>query len=81
MRTFDGNDHIIWIFQMNKFFDLHQASTLQNVAIASLYLDPNQFVWYQWIYDWKKDFTIFWSIFTNKFIAHYEDIKRHYSFI
>ena len=23
MRNFDGNDPITWIFQMEKFFDLH----------------------------------------------------------
>jgi hypothetical protein len=49
MRKFDGKDPITWIFQMEQFFDLHQVPTLQKVTLASLYLEPDQFVWYQWI--------------------------------
>ena len=37
MRKFDGKDPITWIFQMEKFFDLHQVPNLQKVTIASLY--------------------------------------------
>ena len=48
MRKFDGKDPITWIFQMKQFFDLHQVPNLQKVPIASLYLEPEQFVWYQW---------------------------------
>ena len=55
MRKFDGKDLIMWIFQMEQFFDLHQVPTTKNVTIASLYLDPDQFFWYQWICDCKKD--------------------------
>ena len=58
MRKFYGKDPITWIFKMEKFFDLHQVPTLQKVTIESLYLEPNQFVWYQWICDCKKDSTI-----------------------
>ena len=47
MRKFDGKNPIIWIFQMEQFFDIHQVSNLQKTPIASLYLDPEQFVWYQ----------------------------------
>ena len=42
-------------FQMEQFFDLHQVPTLQKVTIASLYLEPDQFVWYQWLCDRKND--------------------------
>jgi hypothetical protein len=49
MRKFDGKDPITWIFQMEQFFDLHQVSTLQKVTLASLYLENDQFVWYQWL--------------------------------
>ena len=63
MRKFDGKDPITWIFQMEQFFDLHQVPILQKVTIASLYLEPDQFVWYQWICDHKKDCIIYWSIF------------------
>ena len=49
MRKFDGRDPITWIFQMEKFFDLHQVPNLQKVTIASLYLEPEQFVWDQWL--------------------------------
>ena len=46
MRKFDGKYPITWIFQMELFFDLHQVPNLQKVIIASLYLEPEQFVWY-----------------------------------
>ena len=49
MRMFDGKDPITWIFQMKQFFYLHQVPNLQKVTIASLYLEPEQFVWYQWL--------------------------------
>lgn len=54
MRKLDGRDPITWIFQMEQFFDLHQVSTLQKVTIASLYLEPEQFVWYQWLCERKR---------------------------
>ena len=63
MRKFDGKDPITWIFHKEKFFDVHQEPTWQNVTIASLYLEPDQFVWYQWLSDRKKnDYIISWSI-------------------
>jgi hypothetical protein len=46
MRKFDGKNPITWILQMEKLFDLHNVSHTQKVWIASLYLEPNQFVWY-----------------------------------
>jgi hypothetical protein len=46
MRKFDGKDPITWILQMEQFFDLHNKPHTQKVRIASLYLEPNQFVWY-----------------------------------
>ena len=64
-RNFDGKDSITWIFQMEQFFDLHQVPTLQKVTIASLYLEPDQFVWYQWICDYKNNSIVSWSIFTD----------------
>jgi gas vesicle protein len=47
MRKFDGKDPITWILQMEQFFDLHDVTHTQKVRIASLYLEPNQFVWYR----------------------------------
>jgi hypothetical protein len=44
MRKFDGKDPITWILQMEQFFDLHNVPHTQKVQIASLYLEPNQFV-------------------------------------
>jgi hypothetical protein len=44
MRKFDGKDPITWILQMEQFFDLHNVPHTQKVRIASLYLEPNQFV-------------------------------------
>jgi hypothetical protein len=46
MRNFDGKDPIKWILQMDKFFDLHDVPHTQKVQIASLYSEPNKFVWY-----------------------------------
>ena len=65
MRKFDGEDPITWIFQMEQFFDLHQVPSMQKVTIASLYLELDQFVCYQWIWDRKNESIISWSIFTE----------------
>jgi len=46
MRKFDGKDPITWILQMEQYFDLHNVQNTQKVCIATLYLEPNQFVWY-----------------------------------
>jgi hypothetical protein len=51
----------------------------QKVRIASLYLEPNQFVWYRWICSHKSLIT--WRIFTEEMIAHYEDTRRNTFFI
>ena len=50
-RKFDGKGPMTWIFQMEQYFDLHEVPNLQKVTIASLYLEPKQFVWYQWLYE------------------------------
>jgi gas vesicle protein len=54
MRKFDGKDPITWILQMEQFFDLHNVPHTQKVQIASLYLEPNQFLWYRWICSCKS---------------------------
>ena len=54
MRKFDGKDPITCILQMEYFFDLRQVPNLQKVTTASLYLEPEQFVWYQWLCEQKK---------------------------
>jgi hypothetical protein len=46
MRKFDGKDPITWILHMEQLFDLDNVPHTQKVRIASLYLEPNQFVWY-----------------------------------
>ena len=81
MRKFDGKDPIKWIFQMKHLFDLHQVSTLQKSTFASLYLELDPFIWYQWLCEWKKDYIVSWSIFMNELIAHHGDIKRNTFFI
>jgi gas vesicle protein len=62
MRNFDGKDPITWILQMEQIFDLHNVPHTQKVRIASLCLEPNQFVWYQWLCSRKSLVT--WTIFT-----------------
>ena len=75
MRKFNGKDPITWILQMEQYFDLHNVKKPQKVRIASLYLEPNQFVWYQWIFSHKQIVT--WTIFMDEMIAHYEDTKSN----
>jgi hypothetical protein len=75
MRKFDGKDPITWILQMEQFFDLHNVPHTQKVWIASLSLEPNKFVWYQWLCSRKSLFT--WTIFTEEMIAHYEDTRNN----
>jgi hypothetical protein len=43
-RKLDGKYPITWIFQIDKFFYLHQVPRLQMVPIASLYLENDQCV-------------------------------------
>ena len=62
---------------MEQVFDLHQVPILQTVTIASLYLELDQFVWYWWLCDSKKESIISWSIFTKKLIAHFGDINNN----
>jgi hypothetical protein len=50
---------------MDQYFDLHQVTSLQKVPNASLYLDNDQFVWYQWLCERKKNSIISWSIFMD----------------
>ena len=47
MRKFNGKDPATWILQMEQFFDLNNVQNTQKVRIETLYLEPNQFVWYQ----------------------------------
>ena len=75
MRKFDGKDPATWILQMEQFFDLNNVQNTQKVRMATLYLEPNQFVWYQWLCSRKQFIT--WEIFTEELIAHYEDTKRN----
>ena len=49
MRKFDGKDPITWILHMEKYFDLHNVKNTQKVQIATLYLEPNQFIWFGWL--------------------------------
>jgi hypothetical protein len=79
MRKFDGKDPITWILQMEKFFDPHDVTHTQKVRIDSLYLEPNQFVWYRWLCSHKSLVT--WTIFMEEMIAHYEDTRRNTFFI
>jgi hypothetical protein len=75
MRKFDDKDPITWILQMEQFFDLHNVPHTQKVRISSLYLEPNQFVWYRWLCSRKSLVT--WTIFTEEMIAHYEDTRSN----
>jgi hypothetical protein len=60
---------------MEQFFDLHDVPQTEKVRIVSIHLEPNQFVWYQWICCRKS--LVAWKIFTKEMIAHYEDTRRN----
>jgi hypothetical protein len=75
MRKFDGKDPVTWILQMEQFFDLHNVPHTQKVQITSLYLEPNQFVWYRWLCSHRSLVT--WTIFKEEMIAHYEDTRSN----
>ena len=60
---------------MEQFFDLNNVQNTQKVRMETVYLEPNQFVWYQWLFSRKKIIT--WAIFTEELIAHYEDTKSN----
>jgi hypothetical protein len=60
---------------MEKLFDLHNVPQTQKVQFSSLYLEPNQFVWYRWLCSHKSLVT--WTIFMEEMIAHYEDTRSN----
>ena len=62
-----------------QLFDLHNVPHTQKVQIASLYLEPNKFVWYRWLFSHKSLVT--WTILMEEMIAHYEDTRRNTFFI
>ena len=75
MRKFDGKDPLTWINQMEIFFEIHQIPYRQKVTMASLYLEPDQFIWYRWLctHRRKKGLTVTWSIFTEELQAQYSN--------
>ena len=75
MRKFDVKDPATWILQMEQFFGLNNVQNTQKVCIATLYLEQNQFVWYQWLFSPKKIIT--WEIFMEDLTTHYEDTKSN----
>ena len=58
MRKFDGKDPITWILQMEQYFDLNNVKNTQKVSIATLYLEQNTFVWYQWLFSCNFFFSL-----------------------
>ena len=57
MRNFDGKDPVTWILQMEQYFELNNVKNTQKVRLATLYLEQNTFVWYQWLFSRKKNIT------------------------
>ena len=58
-----------------EIFYLNNMQNTRKVHIATLYLEPNQFVWYQWLYSRKQIVT--WAIFTEEMIAHGNFYRRN----
>jgi hypothetical protein len=77
MSKFDGKDAQTWISQMEHFFYLYQVMTQKKVIIASLYLEPEKFVWNQWLCEHKKGSIISWSIFSEELIEYHDDSKSN----
>jgi hypothetical protein len=75
MRKFDGKDPLTWINQMEIFFEVHEIPNGQKVTMASLYLEPDQFIWYQWLctHQRKKGLSISWSFFMEELQAQYSN--------
>ena len=62
---------------MEQFFDIQQVPNLQKVTISYLYLDSQQFVWYQWPCECKKNIIISRSIFIEELISYHNDVKSN----
>ena len=75
LRNFDGKDPVTWILIMEQYFDLNNVQNTQKVCIATLHLEQNTFLWYQWLCSRKKIVTS--SIFMEEMIAHYENTKSN----
>ena len=50
---------------------------IHKVTIVSLYLEPQKFVWYQWLCECKHNYIISWFIFTKEFIPYHDDVKSN----
>jgi hypothetical protein len=61
---------------MEQYFYLHNMPNLEKVHIASLYIENDHFVWYQWLFERKNNHIISWSIFIDELISHYGDINN-----
>jgi len=75
MMKFDGKKPVNWILQMEQYFNLHGVPLLQKVCISSLYLEPDQFLWYKGLCSRKQ--LVKWLIIMEEMIAHYEDTKSN----
>ena len=56
---------------MDKYSYIHQVETLQKVNIASMFLEQDQHVWYQWLRERKSDYVIYWYFFTKEIKIQY----------
>lgn len=64
---------------MDQLFYIHQVSNIQKVIIASLHLEPQQFLLYYCLCEHKNKRIISWSIFIEELIS-YDDDDRGNSF-
>lgn len=66
---------------MENLFYLQQLPTLQTLSIAYLYLEYDQFGWYQWLCDHKKDSIVSLFVFVDELEMHYRYSLRNIIFI
>jgi hypothetical protein len=68
-------DSTNWLCQMEQLFDIHHVPSEQKVAMESLYLEPNQSIWYHWLCDEKrkKGCVVTWPFFQEELSTHYGD--------
>jgi hypothetical protein len=74
---FDGSDPTSWVTQMEHYFSLHCITDeLDKLCYVVLYLDPEQWQWWQWRKNSCKGY-ITWTYFVAELYDRF-DIDTHY---
>ena len=72
MHKFDGNGSIIWVLQMEQFFNLHHINHgIEQLQVAVLYLDTERWWWWQW-HKQCVGGKLVWTIFSKSLCARFD---------